>query len=57
MDAAIARTPASTDNMPASVITDIHKIGRNNKVWTDPDEFRLERFLVGGAADATAVLV
>ena len=26
MDAAIARIPASTDSIPASVITDIHKI-------------------------------
>ena len=52
MDAVIARTPASTDSMPASVITDMHKIRRNSKVWTDPDEFCLERFLAGGAADA-----
>ena len=57
MDAAIARTLASIDSMPASVIMDIHKIGRNNKVWTDPNEFHPERFLVGGAADATAALV
>ena len=57
MDAAIARTPASTDSMPASVIMDIHKIVRNNKVWTDPDEFRPERFLTGGAADATGAPV
>jgi len=57
MDAAITRTPASTDSMPASVITDIHKIRRNNKVWTDPDEFRLEQFLAGGAADATGAPV
>jgi len=57
MDVAIARTPASTNNMPASIITDIQKIGRNNKVWTDPDEFRPERFLAGGAADATGTPV
>ena len=57
MDAAIARTPASTDSMPASVIMDIHKIGRNNKVWTDPDEFRPERLLAGGTADATGAPV
>ena len=57
MDVAIARTPASTDSMPASVITDIHKIGMNSKVWTDPDEFRPERFLAGGAADATGTPV
>ena len=57
MDVAIARTPASTNSMPASIITDIQKIGRNNKVWTDPNEFHPERFLVGGAADATAALV
>ena len=53
MDAAIAQTLASTDSMPASIIIDIHKIGRNSKVWTDPNEFCPERFLVGGAADAT----
>ena len=57
MDAVIARTPVSTDSMPASVITDIHKIGRNNKVWTDPDEFRPERFLAGDAVDATGAPV
>ena len=57
MDAAIARTPASNDSMPASVIMDIHKIGRNSKVWIDPDKFRLERFLTGGATDATSAPV
>ena len=57
MDAAIARTSASTKSMPASVITDIHKIGRNNEVWTDLDEFPPERFLAGGAADATGAPV
>ena len=57
MDAAIARTPASNDSMPASVIKDIHKIGRNDKVWTDPDEFRPERLLAGGTADATGAPV
>ena len=53
MDATIARIPASTDSMPVSVITDIHKIGRNNKVWIDPNKFRPKRFLTGGAVDAT----
>ena len=53
MDAAIARTPASTDSKPASVIMDIHKIRRNNKVWTDPDEFCLEQFLAGGITETT----
>ena len=53
MDAVITRTPASTDSMPASVITDIHKIRRSSKVWIDPDKFHPERFLAGGAVDAT----
>jgi cytochrome P450 len=54
-DAAIAGTPAAPDDaMPAVVITDIHKIGRNSKVWTDPDEFRPERFLAGGEAEGVS---
>jgi cytochrome P450 len=54
-DAAIAGTPAAPDDaMPAVVITDIHKIGRNSKVWTDPDEFRQERFLAGGEAEGVS---
>ena len=57
MDAAIAQTLASTDSMPASIIIDIHKIGRNSKVWTYPDEFHPEQFLAGGAADATGAPV
>ncbi|CAD6260750.1 unnamed protein product [Miscanthus lutarioriparius] len=51
-DAAIAGTPPAPDDAkPAVVITDIHKIGRNSEVWTDPDEFRPERFLAGGEAE------
>ncbi|RLM58571.1 hypothetical protein C2845_PM18G09200 [Panicum miliaceum] len=48
--AAAARTaPPPPDCMTVRFLLDTEEVGRNPKVWTDPNEFRPERFLVGGA--------
>ena len=51
--AAKAVAPATT-TVPADglrVMFDLGAIGRDGKVWTDPNEFRPERFLSGGEAE------
>jgi cytochrome P450 len=43
----VATTP--TDDL--RVFFDLGRVGRDEKTWTDPDEFRPERFLPGGEAE------
>ncbi|CAN6252341.1 unnamed protein product [Urochloa humidicola] len=49
--AAVGAAPPPDDGSPVRFMFMAEDIGRDSKAWTDPDEFRPERFLAGGEGE------